>query len=290
MHPEVKERIAELVAQGQLQKACSALCAKPPVQVTAEVIREMKRKHPSERAPINWDGLRSIHASAVEEISEGVVEKMIGSFAKGSAGGPSGLKPQHLKDALQFAYRDELIHILADVVTKLARGDAPTRIRPFLNGAALIALPKPSGDLRPIAVGEVLRRLVSKCMLDSCSDEAKARLEPLQVGVGTRQGAEATVHVARQWMDRHNGDPHRVLVKLDMENAFNTMDREAMLLAVRSAFPQLAPWVDFSYGARTGLWLDGRRLDSCRGVRQGDPLGPLLFALALQLAIEKVKA
>ena len=91
-------------------------------------------------------------------------------------------------------------------------------------------------------------------------------------------------------MDRHNGDPHRVLVKLDMENAFNTMDREAMLLAVRSSFPQLAPWVDFTYGARTGLWLDGKRLDSCRGVQQGDPLGPLLFALALQLAIEKVKA
>ena len=58
------------------------LCAKAPVQVTAEVIREMKCKHPSERAPMNWDSLRSIHASAVEEIDEGVVEKMSASFAK----------------------------------------------------------------------------------------------------------------------------------------------------------------------------------------------------------------
>ena len=91
-------------------------------------------------------------------------------------------------------------------------------------------------------------------------------------------------------MDRHNGDVHRVLVKLDMENAFNTMDREALLLAVRSTFPHLAPWADFSYGAHAGLWLDGKPLASRRGVQQGDPLGPLFFALALQIAIEKVKA
>ena len=92
------------------------------------------------------------------------------------------------------------------------------------------------------------------------------------------------VHVTRQWFSRHNGDVDRVLVKLDMENAFNTMDREAMLAAIRSTFPHLAPWADFSYGVHTGLWLDGKQLDSCRGVQQGDPLGPLIFSLALQLA------
>ena len=36
--------------------------------------------------------------------------------------------------------------------------------------------------------------------------------------------------------------------------------------------------------------MDGKQLDSCRGVQQGDPLGPLIFSLALQLAVEKVKS
>ena len=74
--------------------------------VTKEVIKEMKRKHPLQRSPINWDNLRSIHGSATEDVSEETVEKMVKSFAKGSAGGPSGLKPQHLKDAFQGAPRE----------------------------------------------------------------------------------------------------------------------------------------------------------------------------------------
>ena len=125
------------------------------------------------------------------------------SFAKGTGGGPSGLRPQHIKDALQPGFRDELVHVLTEVVIMLSRGDAPSCIRPFLNGASLVALPKNNGGLRPIAVGEVLRRLVSKCVLDTMGSEVRDRLEPIQVGVGTRGGCEATAHAARQWMARH---------------------------------------------------------------------------------------
>ena len=79
---EVKERVAELVAQGQLSKACATLSRKPPVAVTTEVIKEMKRNHPLQRAPINWDSLRSIHGSGTEDVSEETVEKMVASVGK----------------------------------------------------------------------------------------------------------------------------------------------------------------------------------------------------------------
>ena len=163
-------------------------------------------------------------------------------------------------------------------------------MRPFLCGASLVAPPKTDGGLRKIAVGEVLRRLVGKCLLGSMGSDVTDRLEPLQVGVGARGGCEAIGHCARQWMCRHRGDRERLLVKIDMENAFNCVDREAMLDAVRATFPYLAPWVDSMYGEQSGLWMDGHRIDSQRGVQQGDPLGPLLFSLALQVAIERVQA
>ena len=38
------------------------------------------------------------------------------------------------------------------------------------------ALPKDEGDHRPIAVGEVLRRLVGKCLTQACGEEARALL------------------------------------------------------------------------------------------------------------------
>jgi hypothetical protein len=43
----------------------------------------------------------------------------------------------------------------------------------------------------------------------------------------------------------------------------------------------LIPWVDACYGKTTALILGGERLDSRRGVQQGDPLGPALFGMAI---------
>ena len=51
-----------------------------------------------------------------------------------------------------------------------------------------------SGGLRPIAVGEVLRRLVSKCLVFHSHGTILSLLTPLQLGVGVRGGCEAIVH------------------------------------------------------------------------------------------------
>ena len=76
-----------------------------------------------------------------------------------------------------------------------------------------------------------------------------------------------------------------MLVKVDMENAFNVDDRQSILEAVREFFPSLAPWADFTYDGASALHLGQHRIPSRRGVQQGDPLGPL----SLQRAIEKVQ-
>ena len=65
------------------------------------------------------------------------------------------------------------------------RGDVPGDVRRFLRDAALTALPKHDGDWRPIAVGEVLRRLVGKCCADIVNDAMREISEPWHVGMGT---------------------------------------------------------------------------------------------------------
>ena len=77
---------------------------------------------------------------------------------------------------------------------------------------------------------------------------------------------------------------------MDLENAFNCVDRQAVLNADREIFPELASWTDFTYGAYAGLWMDGARFEAKRGVQEADPLGPPLFSLALQIALERVQA
>ena len=94
--------------------------------------------------------------------------------------------------------------------------------------------------------------------------------------------------MARQWCQRKSSDTEAVFLKLDFANAFNTIDRSCFLREVRSKMPGLAPWADFCYAAASNLVFGRHIITSDNGVQQGDPLGPLLFALALQPVLQEL--
>ena len=101
-------------------------------------------------------------------------------------------------DAVRSAHGDEAIEQLTSFTNLLARGDAPEFIAQYLAGASLMALQKPEGGVRPIAVGEVLRRLVAKCFCNVYEREASAYLWPKQIGVAAPLGAEVGSQTTRQ--------------------------------------------------------------------------------------------
>ena len=77
-----------------------------------------------------------------------------------------------------------------------------------------------------------------------------------------------------------------VFISVDMANAFNSSHRAAMFAAVQQSSPTLLPIVQRAYGEETPLHVVGapegtHPVMSQRGVRQGEPLGQLLFALTL---------
>ena len=98
------------------------------------------------------------------------------------------------------------------------------------------------------------------------------------MGVGSKGGAEAAVHAVRQYLGRHAGSGGEVIALLDLKNAFNCVDRSAFRSAIRRIAPRLAPWVDYQYGEASPLFFGDTRLQSERGIQQGDPLGPALSA------------
>ena len=251
-----------------------------------EVVAKLRRKHP--QAPPARPALASMgppSRAVVPDLSAESVVRAARAFRRGSAPGPSGLRGDHLREALATAHGDEVAAHLTEAVRILAAGDVPTDIAPHLAGARLFALPKSGGDLRPIAVGETLRRLVGKCLCAAVKEDALHHFAPLQLGVATPLGTEAIIHAVRQWLVRNTGSATKVLLKVDFENAFNVLDRPELLRQVRAHLPGLAPWVEWCYGAHSRLLCDGAALTSESGVQQGDPLGPLLFALTLQPAL-----
>eukprot|EP00158_Paraphelidium_tribonemae_P008412 Partr_v1_DN28573_c2_g1_i1_m73651 putative NA len=79
------------------------------------------------------------------------------------------------------------------------------------------------------------------------------------------------------------------MLKIDFSNAFNLISRSAVFDAVRDFSPGLASWVEFCYADKPLLFADKEVLTSETGVQQGDPLGPLLFALALHPVVPLIK-
>ena len=108
-----------------------------------------------------------------------------------------------------------------------------------LAGASLTALPKDDEDIRPIAVGEAWRRVVSKCLCAKSRDDARGALWPLQVGVASPLGAAAEVHTVQQYMQRHRLSRQKVVLTIDFANASNTVDRSALLRACHDRLPAL---------------------------------------------------
>ena len=171
---------------------------------------------------------------------------------------------------------------LTSLCNLLARGDAPDHLAQHLAGASLLALQKPGGGVRPIAIGEVLRRLVAKCFCNTYEREASAHLWPRQIGVAAPLGAEVGSQTVRQWCERNQATEGKLIFVADFENAFNTINRGKFLREVRHHMPGLARWVEWCYGRPSKIFFDGAVIRSEVGVQQGDPLGPLLFGLALQ--------
>ena len=86
----------------------------------------------------------------------------------------------------------------------MTAGKVPEGVAPYLAGARLHAARKKDNGLRPISVGNLLRRLAGKCCTARLQERAAAILSPHQLGVGVKSGCEAIVHAARQVLE---GDP-----------------------------------------------------------------------------------
>ena len=88
--------------------------------------------------------------------------------------------------------------------------------------------------IRPIAIGEVYRRLVAKVALKLTLQKAVNILAPLQQCVGVKGAAENIVRFVRLLMQKQRIDD--VCLQVDLSNAFNSLDRHHMLGEISKSF------------------------------------------------------
>ena len=120
------------------------------------------------------------------------------SFRPSSAGGVDGLRTGHLKDMVAPHTAEagqRLLKALANLCSKLLRGQIPQHARDLLFAANVTALQKKDGGIRPIAVGSVFPRLASKIAAKRVIPELRRQLPPVQLGVGVSGGCEAAAQM-----------------------------------------------------------------------------------------------
>ena len=285
-------RVSSKLEEGDFKGAVKLACSEDTIaDMSIATLSALQQKHPSPHPdscipPLPQGSVAHTVSVSVEEVA-----KAIRSFPNGSAGGPDGLRPQHLKDMVGPSTAGGghvLLSALASFLSLVLAGRTPPSFRPYFFGANLIALQKKDGGVRPIAVGCTLRRLAAKVASGKVLEDMAALLAPHQLGYGVKGGAEAAVHSARLFL--HNLKPQQVLLKLDFKNAFNSLRRDKLLATVRILAPDLLPFVHSSYSLPSFLFWGDKRLQSSEGVQQGDPLGPLLFCLSLYQLHSQVKS
>jgi hypothetical protein len=81
----------------------------------------------------------------------------------------------------------------------MAQGRVDESARCFMYGARLVAILKTDGGLRPIAYGNVFRRMAAKLLCAAVADDARAHLkECAQLGVCATGRMGALSHAARR--------------------------------------------------------------------------------------------
>ena len=112
--------------------------------------------------------------------------------------------------------------------------------------------------------------------------------QPEQHGVATECGLELLHHHIQLLL---TDNPHMIVLKTDVKNAFNSIHRSHLLEQVSSCHPDIYPHVCQMYSHSSSLvYQQGNSIviiPSEEGIHQGDPLGPALFSTVIHSVLSE---
>ena len=140
----------------------------------------------------------------------------------------------------------------------------------------LIPLDKCPG-IRPIGIGEVLRRVIGKTIGWALKDDIQQAAGPLQAATGLQGGAEAAIHAMISIFEHEDTE---AVILVDASNAFNSLNRKVTLHNIQHIFPNFATVLINTYRHPSRLFVEGgKEILSSEGSTQGDNRAGPFYAL-----------
>ena len=216
--------------------------------LTEETLSELKKLH-----PVGAEAHESVMMTGEILyfdliIFNGIDEESISKAALKTRGaaGPSGQDADGWKRILVSKNYGNAGKDLRTAIAKLAQnlctrevqvipGTSTTNIEAYTS-CRLIPLNKEPSGIRPIGIGEVLRRIVGKAILGEIKADIIESAGYLQLCAGQKAGCEAAAHAMDEIFDEEGTD---AVLFTDVSNALNSLDRKAMVHNMEYLYQEL---------------------------------------------------
>ena len=289
----ISKKFASLMKQGKVNAAVKLLTNSMEggiLPLDTETMNLLRSKHP-EPADLNADAIFDQQAPEVHPIVfDSINADSVRSAALNTHGGagPSGVDAdgwRHILVSRNFGLASEelreafaaMIKILCTEKVELVTSNdhVTSSIEAFL-ACRLIPLDKRPG-VRPIGVGEVLRRIAGKVFMSVVKGDVQECAGSIQVCAGQDGGSEAAIHAMRTIYEDVETDG---VLLIDAANAFNSINRAVMLQNIGRICPIVYTYAYNCYSVHARLFvLGGGELRSKEGTTQGDPPSMAFYAI-----------
>ena len=292
MRPDVFNRkVNEKVIMGDLKGALKLVENQSQrggiLPLNADVLFRLKELHPEAVAPNDGILSRGPPPDVLAIVFEPINAQLIRSCAirSSGSGGVSGGDAAMWKQFLcsHGVHSDMLCEAMALHARSLCQEiHDPRSLEAFLANR-LVPLDKNPG-VRPVGIGEMPRRIYGKAFSVVFKQDVIAATGATQLCCGQEAGIEAIIHAMT---DLFADDDCDGILLIDADNAFNRVNRYAVLHNVQYSCPAMAKVLNNFYRYSVRLFVaGGAELLSQEGTTQGCPLAMQMYALALMPLID----
>ena len=292
----VAKGFTRLMMEGKVRKALKLIDADSLItgvhSMSEEVKETLQAKHPKGEEASPEALLQSVAPRCEPVIFEAINRAAIQVAAKNTtgSGGPSRIDADIWKHMLcskaYGALSDELADAVAVLTRRICTEDIPYDHVSSLFSCRLVPLIKETDGVRPVGIGETLRRIIGKSVAKALRNDIQMAGGCLQTCTGVEAGIEAAIHAMAKTFKKEDCE---AVILVDADNAFNKLNRKAALHNIERTCPGLYTFLKNSYKEPTMLYLpDGTHILSEEGVTQGDNLAMAMYAVSTKTLISQL--